>query len=662
MNNSLAGRPPSVLSPTIQPRMIGDVESFVIAWMGEGNENEIIAFRSVVNIIRMLEDIDALNRFSAEFSHSKVIVLLSYDKAHSLIHQIHAITSVCSIYLLSTDEYKRTDWLKDYSKMIGIYPTAKSVRDHLRQALLPNSFTTLISMKTTSNSTAHDTSFIYSQLLKETMLCRDEEGDLKRNLVEFSRLHYADNSDEMKNIDEFERQFIPQKAIWWFTRNCFISKMLTRALHTEEVDLLFKLRFFMQCLRAELDSILLNENTTVYTSLALPFDHALHLQKNINGLLIFNAYLPAMFQQPTSVDVTSNTKQISLMFSIKLQSSCGAKVTHLCAPDFTIDVLINIDTLYRIRSIEKVTEKQWNVNLESIRDTNSHFLELTGSLRNTIEAPVVLLQLTKLLLATNHYAECDYLAELVYTDGSLYGDPTLLASLAAVHHLLGNVDDEKEDPIAARKQFFKSLRAFQTFLPVNHPMMSASYNNIGSMYFKENEYDEAIKYHQQALECQLKCPSPDTDAIATYSNNIGAVYFEQGKYLEALKHLQRAATILERLPSASKLANLCIIYQKIAASYWRMDKAKEALEYYRKTLDLQLAFSPPSAHQISVTYFNLSTAYARLGRIDEAVNSAEKSVEELLKIYPLDHPEVKENQAQLEIVRQKQWLQQVLSN
>jgi tetratricopeptide (TPR) repeat protein len=179
------------------------------------------------------------------------------------------------------------------------------------------------------------------------------------------------------------------------------------------------------------------------------------------------------------------------------------------------------------------------------------------------------------------------------------------------------------------------------------------------MYFKDDEYDEAIIFHQKALDCQLKSPSPDTDAIATYSNNIGAVYFEQGKYTEALKHLRRAATILEKLSSSEKTLNLCMIYQKIAASYWRMDKAKDALEYYKKTLDIQLISS--TEHQISVTYFNLSTAYARNGQLDDAITSAEKSIEYLLKIFPPDHPEVKENQAQLEIVRQKQWLQQVLS-
>ena len=642
--------------------MIGDVESFVIACMGESEENEIIALRSAVNIVRVFDDIDALNRFLPALPHSKVIVLLSYDRAYSLIHEIHAMTCVYSIYLISIDDDKRSDWTTDYRKIVGIYANIASIRDHLQQTLLRNSFTALIPVISTHVSTTTDASFVYQQLLKETMLCRDEEGDLKRNLIEFSRLHYADNPDEMRNIAEFEIEFLPQKAIGWYMRHCFISKILTRALHTQEVDLLFKMRFFIQCLRRELNAILSNEITTVYAALEIPSDDALNIQTNISGLLLFNAYLPTTFQQPTSLDLTNDDKQIFVIFSIRLGSGCGTRVKHLCAPELTVDVLINIDTIFRIHSVEKVTERQWNVNLESISDTDHHFQQLTKSLRSTIEAPVVLLQLTKLLLATNHYAECDYLAELVYADQSLYGDPTLLASLAAVHHLLGNVDDEKDDPVTARRQFFKSLRAFQAFLPANHPMMSASYNNIGSMYFKENEYDEAIQFHQQALECQLKSGSPDTDAIATYSNNIGAVYFEQGKYLEALKHLQRAATILERLSSPTKLANLCIIYQKLAASYWRMDKAKEALDYYRKTLEIQLASSSPSAHQISVTYFNLSTAYARIGQIDEAVATAEKSVEQLLKIYPADHPEVKENQAQLEIVRQKQWLHEVLAS
>lgn len=650
---------PDIPKP-IPPRFPGDVENFTLAWVGPSKESDIFLLRHAVNYIRVFYNADGLNTFLTECTHNKVIILLSYDKARSMLNQIYKLACVYSIYLLTTGESEQFNWTKEYHKIDGIYQTIGSLRDHLMKTL-PRISSTMIPVVITTKSTTNDNPFIYCQLLKETMLCNDDESDLKKDMIEFCRFHYEDNSNEMNNIDKFEQEFIPEKAIWWYTRNTFITKVLNRGIRTQEIDLLYKMRYIIQCLHTQLKLIAMKERTTVYAVLDLPLDNAMNLQENINGLLLFGTYLPAIFEQPQSVNLNEDDEQITISFCINLGPDCGAKIKHLCSSDFNIDVFINIDAVFRIRSIEKVNGRYWNVNLESISHTDSQFKQLTESLRSEIEAPVVLLQLSKLLLATDHYAECDYLAELLFTDESLRGDSTLLASLAAVHHLLGNVDDEKGNFKSACIQFFKSLRAFQSFLPSDHPLMAASYNNIGSMFFKDNEYNEAITFHQKALDCQLKSASPDIDAIATYSNNIGAVYYEQGKYPEALKHLQRAATILEKLSPTEKILNLCIIYQKIAAIYWRMDKAKEALEYYKKTLDIQLVSLPPAAHQISVTYFNLSTAYARIGQIEDAVMNAEKSVEQLLKIFPPDHPEVKENQAQLEIVRQKQWLQQVLA-
>jgi tetratricopeptide (TPR) repeat protein len=644
----------------IPPRATGDVENFILAWIGPSEESDIIVLRHVINFVRFFYDPDALNTFLTECTHSKVIIILSYDKARSILNQMYKLTCVYSIYILSTNECEQTDWTQEYHRVTGVYQTVRSLRDHLLQTL-PQVSSGLIPVIITSESTTNDIPFTYCQLLKESMLCNDDDSDLKKDMLEFCRFHYESNPIEMNNIDKFEEEFTPQKVIWWYTRNFFITKVLNRAVRTQEIDLLYKMRYIMQCLHTQLKSIAMNERTTVYIVLDIPLDNAMKLQENINGLLLFGAYLPAMLEQPQSINLNEDNEQISITFSINLGPGCGARVKNLCSSDVNIDVLININAVFRIHSVEKRNDRHWNVNLESVSHTDYQFKQLMEPLRGEIEAPVVLLQIGKLLLATDHYAECDYLAELLFADESLRGDPTLLASLAAVHHLLGNSDDEKGHFKAACLQFLKSLRAFQSFLPSDHPLMSASYNNIGSMFFKDNEYNEAITFHQKALDCQLKSASPDTDAIATYSNNIGAVYYEQGKYLEALKHLQRAATILERLSPSEKSLHLCLIYQKIAAIYWRMNKADEALEYYKKTLDIQLVSLPPTAHQISVTYFNLSTAYARVGQIDDAVMTAEKSIEQLLKIFPSDHPEVKENQAQLEIVRQKQWLQQVLT-
>jgi tetratricopeptide (TPR) repeat protein len=439
-----------------------------------------------------------------------------------------------------------------------------------------------------------------------------------------------------------------------------LTKILARAFRTQEIDLLFKMRYFIQCLHKQIQLIAVKEPTTAYAILDVEQEIIEKFQKNINGLVLFRSFLPTTFERPTLIEDRNKNTQQYLVFSIRIGPDCAANIEQLRSSDCKIDLLINIDTIFRVVSINEDENGIHTVNLESIPHDDSHFQQLTESLRKEIQAPVVILQLTKLLLAIDHYWEVDYLTELIYQDRSFEGDGTLLASLAAAHCLLGNINENKNEFEAARYQFFKSLRAFQLFLPYNHPLLSSSYNNIGSMFFQDDHHEYAIKFHEMALECQLKASSSNIEAVATYSANIGAVYIDQKNYTEAVKHLKRAAMILEKMPMKDNGKYLISIFQKISTCFWRTKEYKEALAYYKKTLDLQLKLPNPLPHPLSVTYYNLSTAYGCIGDYDEAVACAEKSVE-YLKIISENHPELKDNQAQLEIVRQKQWLKQVLS-
>jgi tetratricopeptide (TPR) repeat protein len=90
-----------------------------------------------------------------------------------------------------------------------------------------------------------------------------------------------------------------------------------------------------------------------------------------------------------------------------------------------------------------------------------------------------------------------------------------------------------------------------------------------------------------------------------------------------------------------------------------MDKPEESLPFYQKALELELKYLPENDHKISVSYFNLSTAYAKLNQLDDAIDCAEKSIQQLLKSVPPDHPEIKENTEQLEGLRRRKWLQQL---
>lgn len=586
----------------------------------------------------------------ASCTYEKLIAIVSCHQTEALLLELQQHKCIQSIYFLS-EQMHSPKWINGYDKIIGDYQHIQPIRDHLSKTL-SDVDSQLSSIEITSSDSTSDQPFAYCQLLKETILCQDEESDLRKDMLVFCRIHYAHNQEELQRIDEFEKFYTDTDSIQWYTRYCFLTKIISRAFRTQEIDLLFKMRYFIQCLHKQIKSIALKEPTTAYAILEIEEETIQKFRENINGLVLFRSFLSARFERPTSKEY--------LVLSIRLGSDCAANIEELRSSSCKADVLINIDAVFRIISINKDENRVYTVNLESIPHDDSHFQQLTATLRQGTKAPVVILQLTRLFLKTDHYSDGVYLTDLVYQDKSFENDGTLLTSLASAHHLLGNVAETARDFEGARSNFFKSLRAFQLFLPADHPMLSSSYNNIGSMFYQENHHEHAIRFHEMALHCQLKASNPDTDAIVTYSANIGAVYIDQKKYIQAIKPLERAAMILEKMSTKDNPKRLISIFQKISSCLWHTKKAEEALKYYQKTLDLQLKLPDPLPHPLSVTYYNLSTAYTCIGDYDEAVTCAEESVR-YLKMIPGSDLELKDNEAQLKTVQQKQWLKKVLS-
>jgi len=50
----------------------------------------------------------------------------------------------------------------------------------------------------------------------------------------------------MNILKEFENAYDKYSPIWWYTRECFVYKMLNKALRTENIDILIKMDFFIR--------------------------------------------------------------------------------------------------------------------------------------------------------------------------------------------------------------------------------------------------------------------------------------------------------------------------------------------------------------------------------------------------------------------------------
>ena len=650
--SALSTRPTEGL---IEKREIGNVEVFQVIYVSTREDEKLDCLSTVVNRVRHVQTVKNLISIAEKAKQEKFIIIINIDQVHPSINEFYHRSNISMIYLLA-EEADEPSWANEYANIVGVYRNFQSIRDDLLKNLCSRSSHLTVAEMVNDDTTETQT-FTYCQLLKETMLCTDDESDLKKDMIAFCRVHYADNTDELNNIDEFEKQFTEDAIVRWWTRSSFISKVLHRALITQEIDLIFKMRYAMQTLQKWIKTNSLKTSTTVYVLLE-PLDGMKeNFQKNEDGLVIFRSFLPAFYQPSSFLYDDDRNQDKRIILSIELSPNNGANITDFCSADFSADVLIGAEAIFRIGHMNNNDDGIFTVHLESVPSTESYFQSLTKQLREEMAAPVVILQTTKLLLATNHKAEIDFLTELIFQDGSFGKDKTLLSSLAAAHHLIGNVDEDK-NPKMARHQFFKSLRVFKTFLPSDHQMMSSTYNNIGSMYYKEDLNEQAIVFHRKAFHCQMKASSPDVYAVGTYAGNLGAVYLEQGKYADAEKNFSRALKILEKSPKKSA-RHIISIYQKASTCRFRLRKYDEAIEYYKKTLEYQQQL-PNSDHSVSVTYYNMATAYAELGDLNKAIEVAEQSVKYLRQCRDENDPEIADNEGLLEGFRQKLWLKELL--
>ena len=76
-----------------------------------------------------------------------------------------------------------------------------------------------------------------------------------------ARAQYHNNEFEKRRIDKFPEEYQPEQAFLWSTWDSFIYKLINRALHTQDIDTIFKFRFFI------IDIKDINEDTTAFASI-----------------------------------------------------------------------------------------------------------------------------------------------------------------------------------------------------------------------------------------------------------------------------------------------------------------------------------------------------------------------------------------------------------
>ncbi len=112
----------------------------------------------------------------------------------------------------------------------------------------------------------------------------------------------------------------------------------------------------------------------------------------------------------------------------------------------------------------------------------------------------------------------------------------------------------------------KGLDLAEKRLPVDHPDLARSCNQLGAAYYYQRNYIEAEPLFKRAIAIAEKSLPPDHATLATHLNNLAYMYYSLGNYTEAEPLFKRAIAIDEKsLPPdhpnlAAHLNNLAHLY------------------------------------------------------------------------------------------------------
>lgn len=71
-----------------------------------------------------------------------------------------------------------------------------------------------------------------------------DKSTSKTEMINECRLCYENDLIEQEKFRDFEQNYSANEALSWYTRDSFLFRMLNKALRTENIDIIYKFRFF----------------------------------------------------------------------------------------------------------------------------------------------------------------------------------------------------------------------------------------------------------------------------------------------------------------------------------------------------------------------------------------------------------------------------------
>ena len=312
--------------------------------------------------------------------------------------------------------------------------------------------------------------FCYSELLIDCLLKLQFNKKDQDELIQFLKQQYHDNRIELENINQFEKKYEPNKAIQWYTKECFFYKTLNLALRTEDIHLMFLYHSYIADIQQQLQKYQSNQILHVYRAQIISKDELQKLKGSVGQFISINSFFSTTIQYSKALSFfnrsksTGNTEKV--LFQIKanphvVTTKPFANITQLSWYSKEEEVLFMIGSIFRVEAIVFDAKNQVSI-IEMIlsSDDENESEQVLNHMKNEIDSK-----------------------------------QTNLRNLAKILSEMGQFN-------LARKYLERQLN--ELLSSPNDPLIGHIYHDLGTVASQSGNLDESMDWHKKSFEFKQK--------------------------------------------------------------------------------------------------------------------------------------------------------------
>ncbi|CAF1370550.1 unnamed protein product [Didymodactylos carnosus] len=576
------------------------LDANIILYTSNDSVDTIAQLQKIANFVKVFLDADECLDYVRSLENEKILLVTSGALGKIITPLIYELPQIANIYVFCGKKDNHQQWASHFKKIRGVYDDKAALiaiigadaRIFIKN-LVPMSIFTDGNESSIRDLDKDSAAFMWHKLLLDIILRMPSTDNDKTNMLELCRTYYRNKEVELKFIDEFDRSFTPEHAVYWYTRDAFVYRIINKSLRGGDIEVIFAMRFFIKALHEQLRYEYMRTSTYAYIDI---------LHERINK--VYRGQLMGVNEiQKRGADVCRRLQRRP------------------------------VGAVFRINSVEFFDEC-YNVHLTLTSDEIPRVKALVAHLNGESDDESPILTMGNYLAEMGELGKADNFYRLLLRDL-----PQDHKDIAPIYNNIGWLHYERGRYIYSLKNYEKALNILKTSSNPNNEVLSSILNNMGMVYYEKGDYNEATNKYEQSLELKLSTVPQNFSSIAKTYNNIGLVYLKRKSRAMALKNFNDALDIQTRhLPPNHH--DFALTLNNIGCVHLSKEENEAALKKFKDALEIQKVSLPADHVDFATTYNNLGLVYDKLGDLSLSLENYRLSLNFRLKRLSPNHPDL----------------------